>query len=143
MRAEGPESSVTGAQEVTTGGKEVSWMRRWKETEGNGGDAVQWLLFQAVSAAGERKGRGIEWVSGEVCRSSETASLRMGGRSDPEQRGCGAAVPAQLRLETMNMQWHQPVRLVFPSSTQQSQCREGRNIAPRLDVTEGKTGRSS
>ena len=32
--------------------------------EGNGGDPVQWLLFQAVRAAGEREGRGIEWVSG-------------------------------------------------------------------------------
>lgn len=71
--------------------------------EGNGGDPMQWLLFQAVSTAGESEVKGIEWVSGEVWKSSETANLRMGGRSDQEQRGCGPAVKAQLRLETMNM----------------------------------------
>lgn len=89
--------------------------------EGNGGDPVQWLLFQAVRAAGEREGRGIEWVSGEVWRSSETANLRMGGRSDPEQRGCGAAVKAQLRLETNEYAVAPTCKtVVVPSSTQHS-----------------------
>lgn len=57
----------------------------------------------------------------------------MGGRTNQKQRECGAAGKAQLRLETMNMQGHQPARLWFflaaPSSLQVQRRQEHRSKA--------------
>lgn len=57
----------------------------------------------------------------------------MGGRSDQDQGECGTAIKAQLRLETMSMQWHQPARLWFflaaPSSLQVQRRQEHRSKA--------------
>ena len=44
------------------------------------------FIKQVVDAPGEGEGR--------VWRSPGTATLRLGGRTDQEQRGCGAAVKA-------------------------------------------------
>lgn len=67
-----------------------------------------------------------------VCKSSKIATLRMGG-SDKEQRKWEAVVKVQLRLETVNMQWHQPARLWFflaaPSILQVQRRQEHRSKA--------------
>lgn len=96
---------------------------------------MQWLLLSFLGSERTRwewEERDRVGIWGRVWRSSKIANLRMRG-SDQEQRECGAAVKAQLRLETMNMQWHQPARLWFflaaPSSLQVQRRQEHRSKA--------------
>lgn len=81
-------------------------------------------------------------IRGRVKKSSKIATLRMGGRTNQKQRECGAAVKAQLRLETMNMQGHQPARLWFflaaPSSLQVQRRQEHRSKAECKREKQGK-----
>lgn len=78
----------------------------------------------------------------KVVEGSEIATLSMGGRTDQEQR-MGGSSEGSAEVgdhEYAGAPTCKPV--VFTSSTHPAvyKCREGRNINPRLDVTEGKTG---